>query len=74
MVRYSEQGVPVLAARAERVRGELNPCARLTRDQVREIRTRYVPRVVTQGQLAAEYGVSRSLISLVVAGAVWKED
>lgn len=43
----------------------------LTEAQVREIRTRYRPRVVTQTTLANEYGVSRANISAIVCGRSW---
>jgi hypothetical protein len=46
--------------------------AKLTDDQVRAIRRRYIPGVVSQTQLAAEYGVARSLIGLIVSGQIWQ--
>lgn len=51
--------------------GEENPNAKLTADQVREIRTRYKEEDVVQRDLAAEYGVSPSLISMVVNEVQW---
>ena len=51
------------------LRGEENPCARLTEQQVVTIRQRY--RRGIGGQLAREYNVSDALISLIVTGKVW---
>jgi hypothetical protein len=51
--------------------GEANSCARLTDDQVREIRQHYVNAKRRYGlgtQLARRYGVSPALISSVVRG------
>jgi HNH endonuclease len=61
-----------LVARGERTRpetrarGERHGSAKLSDAQVAEIRRRYVPRVVTLQQLAAEYGVNHSVIWHVV--------
>jgi hypothetical protein len=51
--------------------GERNGEARLTADQVREIRHRYVPRLVPTTQLAREYGVSQAQIWRIVKGKSW---
>ena len=53
--------------------GEKHWCAKLTEEQVKEIRSKYVPKVYTQEMLAKEYGVSRSDIKLIVNGNVWKD-
>jgi NUMOD4 motif len=53
--------------------GERHGNSRLTEDRVREIRRRYVPRVVTQQVLADEYDVSVTTISIVLAGKVWAD-
>ena len=47
--------------------------ATLTWDAVRDIRSRFQPRVVTRKMLAAQYGVSVSAIKKVLAGTVWSE-
>jgi predicted transcriptional regulator len=52
--------------------GERNSMARLTDTQVREIRRRYIPGVVLQRHLAAEYGVTQMLISQIVLGKIWQ--
>jgi hypothetical protein len=54
------------------VSGEKNPQSRLTWKDVDEIRRRYVPRRVTLRQLADEYGVSETTVSLVVNGKIWR--
>lgn len=55
-------------------RGETHALAVLTWDKVKEIRQRYIPWVVSQYQLAKEYGVSRSQIERVVAHQDWKQE
>ena len=52
--------------------GEKNHRARLTAEQVADIRRRYAAGGVTQDALAAEYGVSRPAIGLIVRGKNWK--
>jgi len=51
------------------LRGDENPCARLTEQQVIAIRQRY--RRGLGGQLAREYGVTTATISLIVTGKMW---
>ena len=52
-------------------RGEEHSRAKLTEEQVLAIRARYVRRVVTQSQLAAEYGVTQSLVGCIVRRVIW---
>lgn len=54
-------------------RGENHNQAKLTWVEVRAIRSRYATGCGTQRQLAAEYGVSRSLIFLIVSRKIWIE-
>lgn len=70
----SDRGKEIRAQSAKRIAGEKNPCARLTWEKVREIRARYVPRVVTHSQLAAEFGVVPTLIGMIIRGQVWADD
>lgn len=51
--------------------GELNHRAKLTWDQVREIRRRYPN--FSQQFIAKEYGVSPKTISKIITGIRWKE-
>lgn len=53
-------------------RGEAHPRAKLTECQVAEIRRRYVPRKVTRGQLADQYGVSESTIKAIIERRIWR--
>lgn len=53
--------------------GRRNPNAKLTEDQVREIRHRYMSGGTTQKKLAAAYGVNQSMISKIVRGDNWKK-
>jgi hypothetical protein len=55
-------------------RGAESPRAKLTWDQVSEIRTRYRNGGVTQKQLGREYGVNPSVISLIIHDKQWKEE
>jgi hypothetical protein len=61
-----------MAAKGRSNQGERAHFAKLTEEQVRDIRQRYVPHVVTQYALAAEYGVQQTLISQIVQGKIWK--
>ena len=51
--------------------GEGHGMAKLTARQVRDIRRKYVPRVVTMKHLAAEYGVKPRTIRAVLSGETW---
>lgn len=53
-------------------RGEANGNAKLTEEQVREIRKRYAEGGVAQWDLAVEYGVSSTPISYAIRGRNWK--
>lgn len=55
-----------------RIQGELHHQAKLTQKQVDDIRARYIPRKVTQPQLAKEYGVAVSTVGIIICGANWK--
>lgn len=52
--------------------GEAHTNAKLTLAQAEEVRRRYVPGIVRQVDLAAEYGVSQGVISHVVRGESYK--
>ena len=54
-------------------RGERNQGARLTWEQVREIRARYQFHKVTAKMLAAEYGVTSNHIEKILRGELWRE-
>lgn len=46
--------------------------SKLTAEQVRAIRRRYVPHECSGAALAAEYGVSRALIHRILARQIWR--
>lgn len=46
--------------------------SKLTDDQIQEIRTKYIPHVVSQSMLAREYGVSKTLIRQIIKRRSWK--
>lgn len=55
-----------MLAHGTRIRGSRHYAAKLSEDQVREIRARYKPGAVRMVDLADEYGVSHATISLIV--------
>lgn len=58
--------------RDRRPRGEEHPHAKLTADQVREIRARHAAGGVTFAQLGREYGLHYVSVSAIVKGKKWK--
>lgn len=58
--------------RNAQVAGEQHGAAKLTEEQVKEIRSQYIPGVISQSMLAAHYGVSREAISFIVNRVNWK--
>jgi hypothetical protein len=50
----------------------MNRKCKLTPEQVRDIRARYVPHVYGKKRLAAEYGVSPSVILRIIRDEAWK--
>lgn len=61
-----------MAKRGRSTRGEKNPQAKLTSAQVEEIRMLAWTATKQQKELAKEYGVSRSAVSLICRGSNWK--
>lgn len=61
-----------MVAKGRQAVGSRHHNARLTEEQVAEIRARYRPGVVTLHMLADEYGVNFRTISTVVTGQAWK--
>jgi len=53
-------------------RGSAHHAARLTEEQVREIRQRYAGKRVTLLALAQEFGVTEGAIWRIVSGRTWK--
>lgn len=53
-------------------RGEAKPMAKLTEDIVRAIRAEHAAGTITMAALARRYGVSPSIISVVVARKTWR--
>lgn len=47
-------------------------CCKLTFEQAKEIRSRYIPHVYGKKRLATEYGVSPSVIMRILKGESWK--
>ena len=54
------------------MRGESNPKAKLTEEQVIDIRKRYAAGGITIRKLAAEYGVTFAPVQLILAGKTWR--
>jgi len=61
----------VEAGRSADNHGERNPRAKLTADQVREIRRRYAAGGITHLALAAEFGVAKGTVTCVLNGQNW---
>lgn len=59
------------ACRVARFAGDDHPNARLTAEQVADIRRRYTGRRGQQAAFAREFGVSKSAVHLVVHGRNW---
>lgn len=53
---------------------ENNPNSKLTQEQVKEIRNKYVPYTCSAKKLANEYGVSQSCIEHILNNRSWKEN
>lgn len=53
--------------------GEENSNAKLTAEQISEIRERYEAGGLKQTELGAEYGISQHHVSAIVRGEVWSE-
>lgn len=51
--------------------GEEHPHSKLTVNEVREIRAKYVPRKYPQRRLAKEYGVCKTTISNILHNLIW---
>lgn len=58
-------------AKGRQTRGASNSGAKLTAETVRDIRRRYADGSL-QRLLAAEYGVTESLVSMVASRRIWK--
>jgi len=54
------------------LKGESQWNSKLTEQQVREIRKKYIPREYTQKKLAEEYEISRSVIYRIINYKNWK--
>ena len=61
----------VEAGRQSRLKGADNGRAKLTEEQVIEIRSRYAAGGVSQRKLAAEFGVGQQLISRIIRRKTW---
>lgn len=58
--------------RQAKPQGNLNGRAKLTEQQVKEIREKYVPRKYSSYSLAKEYGVSQYNICAIISNKSWK--
>lgn len=62
----------VAKGRQSRQSGESNPSAKLTKGDVEEIRRRYSSGLISQETLAEYFGVSQTLIGMIVRERIWK--
>jgi hypothetical protein len=58
-------------SKESKLKGEDHPNARLTKEEVAEIRVKYKPRIYTIKHLAKEYSVSESLIAKIINNKLW---
>lgn len=63
---------PVRADESKIICGEKIGTSKLTEDQVREIKAKYVPRKYSARRLAREYGMHRDSIEKILKGDHWK--
>jgi hypothetical protein len=63
----------VAKGRSPSGKNEANPNARLTFNQVKEMREKYIPHRYSLNRLAKEYGVSAGHVSRIVNGIRWTE-
>jgi hypothetical protein len=61
-----------MTAKGRSTHGERGTMVRLTEGQVREIHARYATGKITQKDLAADYGISRAEIGMIVQGKCWQ--
>lgn len=54
--------------------GETNPKAKITWDQVREVRQAYATGMVSQQSIAIDLGLNQSTVGRIVRGEIWKDD
>lgn len=54
------------------LKGEKHCCAKLSNQNVREIRSKFIPRVYTMKMLAREYNVHVATIKNIIYGVYWK--
>ncbi|QKY78955.1 HNH endonuclease [Arthrobacter phage Jinkies] len=59
-------------AKRRNANGMRQGCAKLTDQQVAEIRAKYKPREYSQARLGREYGVTQSAIGAIINGRTWK--
>jgi len=61
-----------MVAKGRSLKGESQPMAKLTSEDIKTIRRKYKPRKYSQQRLADEYGVNQTLISAIVRRKTWK--
>ncbi len=66
----SDRGRQLLARRAARSTGDRNPAAKIDDQAVVALRDRYSAGGISQAALAREFGVSQSLVSLIVLNKI----
>lgn len=59
-------------AKGRQARGESHSRAKLTAEQIRDIRARYARGGISQRELAADYGLTKSGIAAIVSGRSWR--
>lgn len=70
--RYKAEGRGVQPRALVRYNQPVNRQCKLTVEQVKTIRTKYIPHVYGKDKLAKEFGVSKSVILRILRGESWK--
>lgn len=67
-----QQNMDDMVAKGRQTRGVLNSHAKITEDQVQEIRHLYAAGGMTQKDIGARFGITKSNVHLIVCGLAWK--
>jgi hypothetical protein len=72
LARGNKNGARLYPDRLIPPKGERNGMAKLSSEDVQEIKIKYLPGKISYRELAESYGVSRSAISKIIIGKSWR--
>jgi hypothetical protein len=67
-----KEGIVDRDSKGRQMKGEKQCLAKLTEQQVLDIRTKYIPRVYTQIMLMKEYNIGKSTVKQIIQRRTWK--